>query len=129
MKMRFRSLAAGAMTALSLGAFAATASAEGDASKGQQVFQQCGACHSTKPGQVLMGPSLAGIVGREAGSVSGFNYSDVLAEASFTWSAGKLDAYIADPSGEVPGNRMPFAGLKDSGDRADLVAYLKTLSN
>lgn len=129
MKKRIRLFALGAMMSAPFTMIAGAALADGDAAKGQQVFQQCAACHSIESGVTLMGPSLAGIVGREAGSVAGFNYSDVMAKASFEWSEEKLDAYIADPGGEVPGNRMPFGGMRGDQDRADVVAYLKTLSN
>ncbi len=129
MNTRIRSFAFSAVMGVSFTVLAGPAAADGDAGKGQQVFQQCAACHSIQPGQTLMGPSLAGVVDREAGSVAGFNYSDALSSASFAWTEERLDSYIADPSGDLPGNRMPFAGMSNGEERRDVIAYLKTLSS
>ncbi|HZV11532.1 MAG TPA: c-type cytochrome, partial [Novosphingobium sp.] len=103
-------------------ALAATPAAaqSGDATRGRAVFQgQCGVCHSVAPGKAIIGPSLAGIVGRAAGKQAGFAYSPALAKAGFKWDKAKLDAWIAGPAKVVPGNRMPFAGLADGAKRAD----------
>jgi nitrite reductase (NO-forming) len=118
----FLSLAA-LFTLLALSLFAARAEAA-DPAHGREVFQKCAACHSLTPGQVLVGPSLAGILGRKAGSLPGFDYSPAMRGAGFTWTPEKLDAYLADPEKVVPGNQMPFPGLPSAEDRADLIAYL-----
>lgn len=102
--------------------------AEGDAAKGETVFKKCGACHSIEPGKRKVGPSLHGVVGRTAGTLDGFNYSKVMSESGIAWDDESLDGYLADPRGYMPGTKMAFPGLKDEQDRADLIAYLKTLT-
>lgn len=94
--------------------------------KGKQVFQQCVACHSIDGGNGA-GPTLKGIYGSKAAEVSGFRFSRGMKKATFTWDDQSLDAFIADPQKQVPGNVMPFSGIPDDKDRADLIAYLKTL--
>jgi nitrite reductase (NO-forming) len=103
---------------------AAASSAGGDATAGRQVYRKCQACHSMEPGKNILGPSLAGVMGRKAGAVEGFNYSPALKQSGITWDAKTLDAYLKDPAKTVPGNRMPFPGLKTDHDRADVIAYL-----
>lgn len=104
---------------------AATASAgAGDAAAGRQVFRKCQACHSLEAGKNLVGPSLAGVIGRKAGTLPNFNYSPSMKQANITWDAKTLDAYLTDPQKLVPGNRMPFPGLKTDHDRTDIIAYL-----
>jgi cytochrome c len=100
-----------------------------DAAKGQRLFQACAACHSIEPGRHLTGPSLAGVVGKKAGTAEGFRrYSDALKSADLVWNEGTLDAWLADPAALVPGNLMTFPGIKDPAARQDLIAYLKTAS-
>jgi nitrite reductase (NO-forming) len=96
----------------------------GDAVAGRQVFRKCQACHSTQAGKNLLGPTLAGVIGRKAGSVSGYDYSQAMRQANITWDIGTLDAYLADPQKIVPGNKMPFPGLKTEQERKDVIAYL-----
>ena len=106
--------------------FAANAArAEGDAARGEKRFEECATCHSTERGVNNVGPSLFGVIGRKAGEIADFRYSPAMRTSGITWSAQKLDEFIADPQKEVPGNRMPFAGMPDAGDRADLLAYLQ----
>jgi cytochrome c len=97
-----------------------------DAEHGAQLFKACAACHSDKPGNKL-GPSLAGVVGRKAGSLDDFRYSPAMLRSNIVWDDGSLRDYILDPQAKVKGNRMPFAGLKQPQDADDIVAYLKTL--
>ncbi|SCB17930.1 cytochrome c [Bradyrhizobium shewense] len=97
-----------------------------DAEHGRTVFKPCAACHATDHDN-RVGPGLEGIIGRKAGTVPGFRYSDAIKNSGIVWDAKILDAYLESPQKVVPGNRMPYAGLKDSTDRADLVAYLATL--
>jgi nitrite reductase (NO-forming) len=106
-------------------AFAAQPAAQADVAAGSQVFHICQACHSLDPGRNLLGPSLAGVIGRKAGTAPGFDYSEAMKSANITWDAKSLDAYLADPQKVVPGNRMPFGGLKSDLDRQELVAYLE----
>src|SRR5215813_13307751 len=96
----------------------------GDTAAGRQVFRKCQACHSLEPGKNMLGPSLADLIGRKAGSEVGYNYSTAMKQANITWDTKTLDAYLADPPKTVPGNKMPFPGLKTDHDRADIIAFL-----
>jgi nitrite reductase (NO-forming) len=100
------------------------ANPQGDAVAGRQVFKKCQACHSLEPGKTILGPSLAGIVGRKSGSEPDFNYSPAMKQAALNWDPATLDAYLMDPQKLVPGNRMPFPGLKNDHDRKDVIAFL-----
>ncbi|MDE1931655.1 MAG: multicopper oxidase domain-containing protein, partial [Alphaproteobacteria bacterium] len=106
----------------------AVAADNGDVENGRRVFRKCQACHSLEPGKTLIGPSLAKLIGRHAGSLDGFNYSDAMKHAGITWNAATLDGYLADPAKVVPGNRMPFPGLKSETDRHDVIAFLAAVS-
>ena len=101
------------------------ARADGDAARGEKRFEECATCHSTERGVNNVGPSLFGVLGRKAGAIENFRYSPALKTSNITWSPQALDKFIADPQADVPGNRMPFAGMPDAGDRADLIAYLQ----
>jgi cytochrome c len=106
----------------------AFASLTGDAAAGKIVFAQCQSCHTTEAGVNKTGPSLAGIVGRTAGSVEGFNYSPANAESGITWSEEQLYVYLEDPQRVVPKTKMIYPGQPDAQKRADLIAYLKSPS-
>ncbi|MCW5730931.1 MAG: cytochrome c family protein [Alphaproteobacteria bacterium] len=108
-------------------AFAASpARADGDPEKGQRVFNLCKACHTIeKGGKNLVGPNLHGVFGRKAGHAEGFKFSSAMQGAGFTWDEEKLDKYLADPRGFMPGNKMIFIGVKKPDDRANLIAFLK----
>ncbi len=97
---------------------------DGDAVRGRQVFKKCQACHSMQAGKNLLGPSLANIVGTKAGEVANYTFSTAMKQSGITWTPEKLDAYLADPQKLVPGNKMPFPGLKTDSDRTDVIAYL-----
>lgn len=97
----------------------------GNAAEGEKVFVQCKTCHVKEAGQNRVGPSLAGIVGRAAGTVEGFNYSAANKNSGITWSAEKLFQYLEKPARVVPGTKMVFAGLPDAQKRADVIAYLQ----
>ena len=97
----------------------------GDASKGAAVFRQCQTCHVKEVGVNKVGPSLAGIVGRTAGTVPGFRYSEANKTSGIVWSEQELYVYLENPKAKIPGTIMAFVGLKDSQKRADLIAYLK----
>jgi nitrite reductase (NO-forming) len=103
---------------------AETNAAGGDPVAGRAVFRKCQACHSLQPGRQLVGPSLAGVLGRKSGNEPGFNYSDAMRHADITWNPNTLATYLSDPQKVVPGNRMPFPGLKSEHDRADIIAFL-----
>jgi cytochrome c len=104
-------------------ALSSNVAAAQDAAKGKLVFAQCAACHSLD-GSNGRGPSLKGINGRKAGSFPGFRYSRAMKATPYNWDAAKLDAYIANPQSAIPGNLMPFSGIADKQQRADLVAFL-----
>lgn len=98
----------------------------GDVTRGQQDFRACAACHSLEPDHNMTGPSLAGLWGRKAGGLPSFDrYSDALKSSGIVWNDDTLDRWITDPQRTVPDNAMPFEGIKDSGARADLLAFLK----
>ncbi|MDN3644794.1 cytochrome c family protein [Pontixanthobacter aestiaquae] len=101
------------------------ASLTGDAAAGKAVFAQCRTCHETKEGVNKTGPSLAGIVGRPAGSVDGFNYSPANANSGLTWTEEQLYVYLEDPQRTIPKTKMIFPGLPKAQDRANVIAYLK----
>jgi len=102
---------------------------EGDLANGRRQFAKCRSCHVLeKGGDNRVGPALHGIFGRTAGTAPGFNYSPALKGAGFVWDAGKLDQWLADPKGFLPGNRMTFVGLKQEKDRRDVIAYIKVES-
>ena len=113
------------MGAVALLAAAGAARAEGDAARGEKRFEECATCHTLERGVNNVGPSLFGLFGRKAGEIADFRYSPALKKSGITWTPQTLDTFIADPQKEVPGNRMPFAGMLDAGDRADLIAYLQ----
>jgi cytochrome c len=100
--------------------------APGDAARGQQDFRVCAPCHSLEPDRNMTGPSLADLWGRKAGSLPSFErYSDALKSSGIVWDDGSLDGWLTDPDRMVPDNEMPFNGIKDGRDRADLLAFLK----
>ncbi|MEZ5935655.1 MAG: cytochrome c family protein [Alphaproteobacteria bacterium] len=104
------------------------AHAEGDSAAGEKVFKKCKACHVIDSDKNRLGPTLHGVMGRQAGSVEGFKYSQAMQDSGLTWDEATLDKYLADPKGTVPKNKMAFAGLKKEQDRADVIAYLKEAS-
>lgn len=121
-----RSAAMAAMMAGGLLGGASVASAEGDPAAGERVFRQCQACHVIDAEQNRVGPHMVGIFGREAGTVEGFKYSDAMAGSGIVWEEDTIAAYLADPRGYVPGNRMAFAGLRQEQQIADVIAYMKS---
>ena len=93
--------------------------------RGRLLFEQCAACHSLKPNDDGVGPSLSGVVGRKAGMRVGFRYSAALRQSGIFWTTAALDAFLHNPQARIPGNRMPFSGIEDRRDRADLIEYLR----
>ena len=105
----------------------AAARAEGDAEAGRSAFnRRCAVCHAVAEGQNKVGPSLHAVVGRPAGTAAGFNYSPAMKGAGKTWDAAAIDAYLLDPKGALPGNRMILAGIKDDAERQNIIAFLET---
>jgi cytochrome c len=113
------------LTAVATLATAGVAFADGDAARGEKKFEECAACHKIAPGEDNVGPSLHGVFGRKAGTLTDFRYSPALKRSGITWTPQTLDTFLADPQKVVPANRMPYAGLAEANDRADLIAYLQ----
>jgi len=98
-----------------------------DLQHGQQVFHQCAACHGDHGQGGEAAPPLIGVIGRKAGSVEDFRYSPAMKRSSLVWDETNLQAFASDPQATVKGTRMPFDGLHDANDAADVVAYIKGL--
>lgn len=123
--MRRYRLALAALVALLPLAAASPSWAEGDPAKGEKVFGRCKTCHEVAKQQNKIGPHLVGVVGRKAGAVEGFKYSDPMKSSGITWDEATLGQYLKDPKGFIPGNKMAFVGLKKDDEVADVIAYLK----
>ncbi len=107
---------------------AGAARAGGDAARGEKLYEDCAACHSIERGVNGVGPTLYGIFGRKAGELDDYRYSPALKRSGIIWTEGTLDTFIADSQATVPANRMPYAGMLNAADRADLIAYLQKAS-
>ena len=117
--------AAPAQAAQPIEALLATASVE----HGAQIAKQCTICHNLQEGQgPKVGPDLYGVVGRALASVPSFKYSAALKAKGGTWTFDALNKWLTDPRADVPGTAMTFAGIANEKQRADVIAYLNTLS-
>lgn len=118
-----------AVVAVLYSAVAPTYAQQGDATDGEDIFKRCRQCHDVGPdARNKVGPLLNGIVGRKAGTVEGFAYSDANKDAGakgLVWTEAELSKYLLNPAAHMPRNKMAFAGLKDEQDRLDVIAYLK----
>jgi cytochrome c len=108
----------------------ATLLAAADPKAGEETARACQACHNfTEGAGAKIGPDLYGVVGRKIASQPGFAYSDALKKfADKTWTYEQLNTWLTSPAAMAPGTKMTFAGLSDEGDRANVLAYLRTLS-
>jgi cytochrome c len=107
----------------------ATSLAAADVEKGRQTARACLSCHTVdQGGQDRTGPGLWGVVGRDVASRAPFTYSSALAAQTGNWTYERLDRYLTNPAKAVPGNKMAFAGLRKAEDRANVIAFLSTLS-
>ncbi len=97
-----------------------------DLDNGRRAFARCRSCHTiNEGGSNMTGPNLWGVFGRVAGTHPGYNYSAPVKAAGFTWDAERLDHWLQNPRGFLPGNKMTFPGLPDATDRRDVIAFLK----
>ncbi len=114
------------LAALALAASATAASAAGDAAAGEARFRVCKVCHQIgENARNFVGPELNGVVGRKAGSVPGYNYSDANKKSGLTWDEATLAKYLRNPRTVVPGTKMAFPGMASDDDVANVIAYLK----
>ncbi|MFL7900777.1 c-type cytochrome [Azospirillum argentinense] len=113
---------------------AGTANAEGgpqpktaEEAAGKQIFHQCAACHSLDSSKNAFGPSLYNVVGRKAGSIPRFDYSNALKTSNITWTEDNLRHWIAGNDNFVPGTRMRHVAITDPAEQDYLIAFLKSL--
>lgn len=126
---RMATMAAALVVSAMMGAAAAQ---EGNAEEGAEVFKKCRACHDVGAGaKNKVGPLLNDIIGRKAGTIEGFAYSEANKAAGakgLEWTEDVMFKYLENPLTFMPGTKMAFAGLKDAQDRKDVIAYLKAQS-
>lgn len=103
--------------------------AERNSASGEALFGQCSSCHTVEAGKHRSGPSLYGIVGRDAGTVEGFRYSPAITNSGLVWDEETLAGFLMDPRGTIRGNRMGFRGVRSQQDADDIVAYLNSLTD
>jgi cytochrome c len=96
---------------------------QGDPILGKQVYAQCAGCHQLQ--QNAGGPMHCGVVGRAAGSVANYQYSEAMKDSGLVWDEKTLDEFLVAPIAFVHGTKMGFAGLGDATDRANVIAYLR----
>ncbi|MEM1150300.1 MAG: cytochrome c family protein [Pseudomonadota bacterium] len=106
----------------------AYAALTGDPAAGRRVFSRCSSCHMIVEGRNRIGPSLYRVIGRPAGIVEGYRYSDATTNSGIIWTEPVMFAYLARPQDFVRGTTMTFSGLPRAKDRADVIAYIKQQS-
>lgn len=121
------------ITAAMLAASAIPALSEGDVAKGEAVFKRCSACHAIGEGaKNRVGPQLNGIIGRAAGGVSDYNYSNAMKKAGedgLVWTPEELRDFLSAPKKKIPGNKMALAGISKSEDLDNLIAYIESAAS
>lgn len=128
--MKPTSAVLGVLMVLSGAAVAQDGLPPGNAEDGARVFKKCQACHQIGPdAKNSVGPVLNGVVGRTAGSVAGYAYSDANKASHIVWDEATLAKYLPDPRGFLPGTKMTFAGLKKPKEVADVILYLKQFND
>ncbi|HWK50913.1 MAG TPA: c-type cytochrome [Steroidobacter sp.] len=109
------------------GTASAGAAVTGDPVRGEELYQQCAACHQLQANAA--GPMHCRLFGRAAGTVPDFEYSQAMRESGLVWNAETLDEFLTSPFTYVSGTKMGFAGFSESADRADVIAYLQRANN
>jgi len=100
--------------------------AAGDPQAGETAFRVCRTCHQIgETARNFVGPELNGVVGRKAGTVVGYNYSDAVKNSALAWDEATLAKYLKDPREFVPGTKMTYSGMASDEDVANVIAYLK----
>ncbi len=114
--------------AISILLFAPAPAPAQDSDPAQIAFNNaCRTCHTTREGDNRLGPTLQGVIGRKAGSLSGYNnFSESMKKADLVWDKSTLDRFIANPDQVVPGNNMkPYGGLASAEERGKIIAFLE----
>jgi len=110
-------------------AFASGPAMAGDAVKGKRIAKKCTTCHTLhQGGKSRLGPNLFGVLGRRAAAVKGYRYSKAMAASGVIWDEGAFIEFLAKPKSYIKGTKMSFAGIRNAGQRADLMAYFKSLA-
>lgn len=122
--MRPRTLAT--LSAAMFLALGTAAHADGDPVKGEKVFAKCKTCHEIATDKNKVGPTLQGVLGRQAGTVPGFKYSEAMIASGVVWDAKAIAEYSRQPKEFIPGNKMVFAGLKKDDEIEDLIAFIES---
>lgn len=104
-----------------------TTAMAGNAEHGKELYTQCQGCH--KLAENFVGPHHCGLIGRAAGSVPDFDYSEAMKASGLTWTPKTLDEFLTSPIAYVSGTKMGFAGFEAASDRADVIAYLVQANN
>ncbi len=121
-----KNLLASAIILMPLSVTPTPAVAEGDAAAGARVFNRCKACHSIDAERRSpVGPNLSGVLGRAAGTLEGFRYSNAMKAKDIDWTEENLRAFLASPRTFVPGTRMGFGGLRNTEQIDNIIAYIK----
>ena len=126
--MRPLALLQSSFAAIALLATLATAYAQDSDNAGQIAYNNaCRTCHSVRDGDNRLGPSLYDIIGKKAGTISGYDSSPAMRQSGIVWNEEKLDKFIADPEAVVHGNAMkPYGGIASEDERQKIIAYLKS---
>jgi cytochrome c len=113
------------LAAAAAGILMALPAQAGDAKAGEKVFRKCKSCHYVDQEKNKTGPHLVNIIGRAAGSVDGFKYSNAMKDSGLTWDEATLAEFLKKPKTYIKGTKMAFSGLRKDKEIDDLIAYLK----
>ncbi len=104
--------------------------AKANVEEGKKIAHKCESCHTLdKGGKNKIGPNLWGVIGRKHASHPGFSYSSAMQALKGSWDYDSLNKFIYSPRADIPGTKMTFIGIKNDQERADVIAYLRTLSD